>query len=192
MDDQVLFPEAVTEPFILGEGLVRVSFSNHVEAFLTGLVDRLIAIKSQTQVIRNAIVAVPVDGINSASSSVTTRDVCRAIRNFSGTPIPDITQIWRIPQTGGAKDQQSSGGLSLNIPLTPSGANSIGLIDPMQSDEKVNTGAAGGVGIGALVSKKKNSTVLPPMLPPTQPKKRGRPSNKDRGILPKTKQHRPV
>jgi len=176
-----LLPNAVDEDAAL-------TFGQEIEKYIFDLVSNLKSYRSHNSVIRNAIVAIA-PGTNT-SSVVTTRDACKTLKNFAGVSIPDVTSIIQVATTGPGSRQSpnvpSSGVAAavstLAMPATPSAASAGGLPD-LSIEEAGTAGAAGGIGIGAIIREKK-STAPVISLPPKAPKKRGRPSNKDRGLPP--------
>jgi hypothetical protein len=80
---------------------LKLNFSNNyseiIEKYLINLIEYIISSKSQNSIIKNSIVAIDLTSSNSLPSMVTTRDVCRALRNFSGIRIPDLTTLTRVP-----------------------------------------------------------------------------------------------
>ncbi len=168
-----------------------LTFGREIEMYMLDLVNNLKAYRSHNSLIRNAIVAIA-PGSNT-SAVVTTRDACKTLKNFAGHSIPDVTSIIQVTTTVHGTQQTSSITTSATsassaipeTPITPS-ANSVGGLQDPAADEPGTAGAAGGIGIGAIIREKK-STGPVILLPPKPPKKRGRPSNKDRGLPPPPK-----
>lgn len=101
-----MFPESVTSKYIEGNS---EEFSALIESYILELVSNLLRIRSQSLLIRKSIVAVVADS-STTDSLVTTREVCRTLRNFS-VPIPDLSSLTRVPDT-----------VTASVPPTPSAA----------------------------------------------------------------------
>jgi hypothetical protein len=194
-----LLPDSIVNSIVTcaSDNETIIAFSNEVEKYMLDLIQNLISYRSQNSLVRDSIVAVPGSSSIGTIGTMTTRDACRTLKKFSGISIPDVTSILRVT-TGPSltADQHATSSVS----LTPSGTPTIGLGGSLGDgiDEIGAAGAGGldstatvGVGIGSLISKKKASNQSAIVLPPRQPKKRGRPSNKDRGLPPppKKQQH---
>ena len=155
VEDQALFPQSIINEFLPAGPNCHGSFSKLVENYLTQMVSSLVSFKSQSVLIRKSIVALGATA--SSSSTVTCREVCRTLRNFSGVAIPDVPSVTRVPATIDTNLVQPA------VLVTPSAAS---------------IGTAGGLGVGILPAKRKASQSL--SNGPRIPKKRGRPSNKDK------------
>ena len=170
-----LFPSVIASEFVPSpaSSAEHILLSAKVESYMKQLVSQLVAYKSQNKLIRESVVAVSTESFNaSTSSTITTRDACRTIRNFSGLSVPDVTSITRLPP--GPPDSHA---------VTPSGTTEMSL--PVGAEEE-NTSTAQTIGLGVGILKQKKESKRPvsiaSQLPPKIPKKRGRPSNKDRGL----------
>lgn len=165
-----------------------------IEEYIKDIVSHLLALKSQNKMIRESVVAIPnvppasFDATSSPSTAaINTKDACRTIRNFAGISIPDITSITRVLQpvvdtTQAARPlTPSATGVSGMDSLTAQSPSQLGVIP---EEEFASNGVSLGVGVGILKSskEKRRPSALASQLPPKIPKKRGRPSNKDRGL----------
>jgi hypothetical protein len=179
-------PSLIGEIFPCGAGEnERTLFSAKVELYMKDLVSHLITYKAQNRIIRESVVAVAPDSqISQGSGSITTRDACRTIRGFVGISLPDVTSIVKLPV-------QATVEIAAAPPMTPT-ASMVGVFElTSQSpslhgilpEEEVGSSSIG-VGVGVLknIKEKKRPVSIASQLPPKVPKKRGRPSNKDRGL----------
>lgn len=138
------------------------TLSNVIENYLIDLVSHLIAMKEQSKIIRESIVAISTAAGSSASkTTVTTRDACRAIRSFTGQPIPDLTSITRVPQQQVVESTVSAQVTPVIAPVE------LGSLSPSMravSDEGMPE-----------VTKKRSNSLLAAQASLKVPKKRGRP-----------------
>ncbi|TEB18188.1 hypothetical protein C9890_0454 [Perkinsus sp. BL_2016] len=118
--------------------------------------------KEQSKIIRESIVAISAAAGSSASkTTVTTRDACRAIRSFTGQPIPDLTSITRVPQQQVLESAVSAQVTPVIAPVE------LGSLSPSMravSDEGMPE-----------VTKKRSNSLLAAQASLKVPKKRGRP-----------------
>lgn len=184
VDQEPLFPLAVLGTLMpnAADEDAALTFGSEIEKYISNLVGHLKSYRSHNSLIRNAIVSIAPE--TTTSSVITTRDACKTLRNFSGHSVPDVTSIIQVATSGpqSLPNLPSMSGLSAvatpAMPATPSAGSAM---PDMISEEPSIAGAAGGIGIGAIIREKKY--ILPPIpKPPKQAKKRGRPSNKDRGL----------
>lgn len=196
-DTGSLFPIALLGSIVpnLSDEESALSFGYEIEKYMLDLVSSLRGYRSHNSVIRNAIVAITPGP--STSSAVSTRDVCKTLKNHSGLSIPDVTSIIRVstsvsqqspnlPTTAAAT---TSGPSATAMPLTPTAGSTGGVAD-IATEDTGTSGTVGGIGIGGIIREKKSTAPVIP-LPPRQPKKRGRPSNRDRGLPPPPKRTQP-
>ena len=194
-DYQPLFPVALLGSILpnAADEDAALSFGQEIEKYMLDLVNSLKAYRSHNSQIRNAIVAIA--PTSNTSSVVTTRDACKTLKNFAGLSIPDVTSIIQVttnahgtqPTSNVQASATSASTATPAMPATPSAA-SVGGFQDLAAEEPGTAGAAGGIGIGAIIREKK-STAPVISLPPKAPKKRGRPSNKDRGLPPPPKRN---
>ncbi len=186
IDHEPLFPLSLLGTLIpnAADEEAAFTFGGEIEKYISNLVSHLKSYRSHNSLIRNAIVSIAPE--TTASSVVTTRDACKTLRNFSGHSVPDVTSIIQVTTSGthpSANVSNTNGPSVVTTPIMPVTPSGTSAIPDLIVEEPGTAGAAGGIGIGAIIREKKSVAPSLP-LPPKQPKKRGRPSNKDRGIPP--------
>ena len=178
-EEAAMFPSSILAELLPGSIHEKDNiFSAKIEGYLNDLISHLLSFKSQNRLIRQSVVAIATESNLNSLSTVSTRDVCRTIRNFSGLSIPDVTSITRVPHAVEAAQA---------VPATPSAADLTSQSPTMNGhniEEDIHAVPLG-VGVGGLRpgQRKRAVVMIPSNLPPKIPKKRGRPSNKDRGIV---------
>ena len=172
LDAEVMFPRAILSA-VAPDTSDYTSLSEKTEEYLNELVGHLLTLKAQNRIIRESIVAIP--GVASSSAgTVTTRDACRAIRSFSGVPVPDISSITRVPTA--EANSLTITPVTVGDPAVPS-PSTRGLND---EDLMAVTGVSLGVGVQRLGATKKRQSVSLASQLPKVPKKRGRPRKADK------------
>ena len=116
-----MFPSSILAELLPGSIHEKDNiFSAKIEGYLNDLISHLLSFKSQNRLIRQSVVAIATESNLNSLSTVSTRDVCRTIRNFSGLSIPDVTSITRVPhatEAAQAVPAEGTVGVSANLML---------------------------------------------------------------------------
>lgn len=171
-DQNLMFPKAILAN--LAPAFTEyATLSVKVEEYLNQLVGHLMVLKAQNRIIRESIIAIPGVGSSNAGT-VTTRDACRAIRSFSGIPVPDISSITRVPTA--EPSHLTINPVTVGDPAAPSPSTRA------LNDEDLMSATGGSLGVGvqrAGAGKRRQTVSLASQLPKV-PKKRGRPRKVDK------------